>query len=110
MSGDSGLNKRRGTHSFSAWRDADEEGARAVGSIHGQEDVNLTDTSTEPEDIRVSLPLTQNREFRKSKGMFFFLFFLMGLLNNNTYVVINTSAQDLAKKFEKDNLMPAFQM
>lgn len=54
MSGDSGLNKRRGTNSFSAWREADEEGVRAVGSIHSQDAINLADESSQPEDIRVS--------------------------------------------------------
>lgn len=42
--------------------------------------------------------------------MFFALFFLMGMINNNTYVVINTGAQDLATEFGKKNFMPAFQM
>lgn len=41
---------------------------------------------------------------------FFVLFFLIGLLNNNTYVVINTGAQDLAEKFNKKDLMGSFTM
>ena len=34
----------------------------------------------------------------------------MGMLNNNTYVVINTGAQDLADKFQKKEFMAAFQI
>ena len=49
-------------------------------------------------------------EFEKRSCHFLLLFFLIGLLNNNTYVVINTGAQDLAEKFGKKNLMGAFQM
>jgi hypothetical protein len=49
-------------------------------------------------------------EFKKNAWGFFLLFFFIGLLNNNTYVVINTGAQDLAEKFGKKNLMGAFQM
>ena len=38
------------------------------------------------------------------------LLFAIGLLNNNTYVIVNTGAQDLAKAFDKKSLMAAFQM
>ena len=59
---------------------------------------------------RVGFLLLQLDEFAKSKTTIFMLLFLMGLLNNNTYVVIGTSAQDLAIKFGKSSWMPAFQM
>lgn len=61
------------------------------------------------EDIRVNFR-HQTEEFHRHSTTCFYLLFFIGLLNNNTYVVINTGAQDLAKDFGKKNLMGAFQM
>ena len=58
MSGDGELNKRRGSHSFSAWKDHDHINVRAVGSIHDQEDVQVLDEHSRVEDIRVLSALT----------------------------------------------------
>lgn len=52
----------------------------------------------------------QRDEFKKESIRCFVLMFAIGLLNNNTYVIINTGAQDLAKAFDKKKLMAAFQM
>lgn len=52
----------------------------------------------------------KNAEFKKNRALFFFLFFTIGLMNNNTGVVINTGAQDLASKFGFKNLMASFQI
>jgi len=38
------------------------------------------------------------------------LYFVLGLINNTGYVLINTSAQDLARKFDKKDWMGAFQL
>lgn len=56
--------------------------------------------------------LTENHliEFAKLKTLFFIVFFILGLINNNAYVLINSGAQSLAKSFNKKDLMPTFQM
>jgi hypothetical protein len=40
---------------------------------------------------------------------YFYLFCIMGLVNNVGYVMVGTAAHDLAKQFNKKNLMPLFQ-
>ena len=70
---------------------------------------NLNDSKQPPVSINLEEQV-KLAEFKKNACSFFLLFFFIGLLNNNTYGVINTGAQDLAEKFGKKNLMGAFQM
>jgi len=42
--------------------------------------------------------------------MFFLSLFVIGLFNNNGYVMVGTGSSDLAKSFGKENLMPLFQL
>ena len=41
--------------------------------------------------------------------MFYTMIFVIGLINNNGYVLIGSSAQDMARKFKHKDLMPVFQ-
>lgn len=49
------------------------------------------------------------QSFDLKKRYLFVSFFVVGLINNNGYVLINSAAQNLAKTFHKENLMPVFQ-
>ena len=42
--------------------------------------------------------------------MFWFMFFIVGTVNNLGTVLVNTSAKDLAAEFGKESWMPSFQM
>lgn len=54
--------------------------------------------------------LTKQTNYFKKTVQFFILFFFQGMLNNNTYVLIGTGAQDLAHSFDMDKFMATFQM
>jgi len=42
--------------------------------------------------------------------MFFMSLFVIGLFNNNGYVMVGSASSDLAKSFGKESLMPMFQL
>jgi hypothetical protein len=44
----------------------------------------------------------------KYNTFFFLSLFVVGLFNNNGYVMVGTGSSDLAKSFDKENLMPLF--
>ena len=44
----------------------------------------------------------------KYKVLFFISLFVVGLFNNNGYVMVGSAASDLAKEFDKKSLMPMF--
>ena len=45
---------------------------------------------------------------KKFVSKLFTSLFIIGLFNNNGYVMVNTAAADLAKNFNKGELMPMF--
>lgn len=47
-------------------------------------------------------------EYSTHKFQYFIVFFILGLMNNAGFVVVNTASADLATKFDRENLMPAF--
>jgi hypothetical protein len=40
--------------------------------------------------------------------MFFMSLFIVGLFNNNGYVMVGSASSDLAKSFDEESLMPMF--
>jgi hypothetical protein len=40
--------------------------------------------------------------------MFFLSLFVIGLFNNNGYVMVGSGSSDLAKSFKKESMMPMF--
>jgi hypothetical protein len=47
---------------------------------------------------------------KNSTSKFFFSLFLIGLFNNSGYVMVGSSASWLADEFNKEKLMPLFQV
>ena len=61
------------------------------------------------DQIRKSLKeRTLNEDVSKRYFFYFFLFAVLGLVNNTGYVMIGTASHDLAEQFDKKNLMPMF--
>ena len=52
----------------------------------------------------------QNERFNSNKGKFFACLFTLGLINNNGYVMVAAGADALSKDFDKEKLMPLFQL
>ena len=52
----------------------------------------------------------QNERFHDAKWKFVAAIFVTGLVNNNGYVMVAAGADVLAKDFEKEDLMPMFQL
>ena len=46
----------------------------------------------------------------KYNTLFFLSLFVVGLFNNNGYVMVGTGSSHLATIFDKENLMPLFQL
>lgn len=52
---------------------------------------------------------TLNEDVAKNYCLYFYLFCVLGLVNNTGYVMVGTAAHDLADLFNKKKLMPLFQ-
>ena len=52
----------------------------------------------------------EDERYDESRMMFWFMFFIVGTVNNLGTVLVNTSAKDLAAEFGKESWMPSFQM
>jgi len=52
----------------------------------------------------------KSNPYLRYKGSLFICFFIIGLINNNGYVIIASSAQDMATAFDHKNLMSMFQL
>ena len=52
----------------------------------------------------------QNEDVKTNHRKYFIALFLIGLFNNNGYVLVAGGAANLAKDFNKVNLMPLFQL
>ena len=49
-------------------------------------------------------------DYTDNKCLYFCCFFVLGVINDNGMIVISTAAHEIAEKFERKNLMPAFQI
>jgi hypothetical protein len=47
---------------------------------------------------------------KKYNALFFLSLFVVGLFNNNGYVMVGSASSDLAKSFDEEKLMPLFQL
>jgi len=56
------------------------------------------------------LRILQNSRFVTHKWSFFFALFFIGLINNNGYVMVGAGAATLADDFNRQKLMPMFQL
>ena len=54
--------------------------------------------------------MTLNQRLVSAKWKFIIALFFLGLINNNGYVMVAAGADLLAKDFDKEKLMPAFQL
>ena len=54
--------------------------------------------------------ITLNERFESAKWKFIATLFTLGLINNNGFVMVMAGADLLAKGFDKEKLMPAFQL
>jgi hypothetical protein len=52
----------------------------------------------------------QNDDVEKKTTLYFVAIFIIGLFNNNGYVLVAGGAEELATDFDKTNLMPMFQL
>ena len=52
----------------------------------------------------------QNEDVKTNHRKYFIALFLIGLFNNNGYVLVAGGAANLANDFNKVNLMPLFQL
>jgi len=73
--------------------------AREQVSFNDNDNIQLI--AEEPDEIQ--------EDYQKNKVKYFFVLFVLGLLNNTGSVLVNSSAQEIAKSFNKENLMALFQ-
>jgi len=73
--------------------------AREQVSFNDNDNIQLI--AEEPDEI--------HEDYQKNKVKYFFVLFVLGLLNNTGSVLVNSSAQEIAKSFNKENLMALFQ-
>jgi battenin len=72
--------------------------------------VNESEETTDKHPLLDSTGKTLNEDVANRKWMYWISFFIIGTVTNLGYVMVGSAAQDLAKEFGKENLMPMFQL
>jgi len=62
------------------------------------------------DDPKTFLTGTLNENVANNYCLYFYIFCILGLVNNIGYVMVGTASHDLAVQFNQENLMPLFQL